>query len=194
MRKVCLLFVLSLFCSLSLFAQGKPRTGLKAGVNYMAQRIEEDGDFSYSDFISGFTIGIFREIPLSKIFDFQTELSYNRMGGEKNGSKTTLDYLSLPVMLKLHGKRFGWYFGPQASLLLKGKQEKEFVIGDEDLKNTYRSIDWGGITGFEYSLGPNNRFVISARYQFSLNDVLKDGDVGESIRNTGAQVTAGFRF
>jgi hypothetical protein len=193
MRKVCLLFVLSTICSLSLFAQAKSRTGFKIGANYMTQRVEIDRDYSYNDFIYGFTIGLFREVPLNNFMAFQTELSYNRMGSERDNEKTKLDYISLPVMLKIHGKRFGWYAGPQLSLLLKAKQENRF-LGNTDVKDTYKSVDLGAITGVEYSFGPNNRFVISGRWQFSMNDVWKDADGGESLRNTGAQLTAGVRF
>jgi len=159
----------------------------------MAQRIEEDREYNHSDFVTGFTIGIFREIPLNTKIDFQLEICYNRMGGEANDSKTTLDYISLPALIKVHGNRLGWYVGPQLSLLLGGKTTST-AGGEEDLKDSYKSVDWGAITGFEYWFGKEKRFVVSARYQFSLNDVLKDGEPGESIRNTGAQLTAGFRF
>ena len=90
MRKVSLLSVLIMICSLAVIAQekskGRNRTGFKAGANYFAQRIEVDGEYSYSDFRPGFTVALFREIWLGERFVFQPELAYNRMGGEKRRS------------------------------------------------------------------------------------------------------------
>jgi len=186
-----------MICSLAVIAQekskGKNRTGFKAGANYFAQRIEEDGEYSYSDFRPGFTIGLYREIWLGERFVFQPELAYNRMGGEKNQTVVKLDYLSLPLLLKLQFSRLGIYAGPQFSLLLSGKSKSEFGM-EEDVEDSYSSADFGGILGAEFSLGAKKNFVISARYQFSMNDVQKDAAAGESIRNTGFQLTAGFRF
>ena len=195
MRKVSLLSLVLIISSLSVLAQdkGKTRTGFRAGVNYFAQRIEENKEYSYSDFRTGLTVGIFHEIPLGTRFTFQPELVFNNMGGEKNGTVTKLNYMSLPLLLKLHGKRFGAYIGPQFSLLMSAKTKAEFDV-ETDVKDTYKSGDVAGITGVEYSLGANNSFVISFRYQFAINDVLKDGNPGEAIRNTGVQLTAGFRF
>jgi len=65
---------------------------------------------------------------------------------------------------------------------------------EEDVEDSYSSADFGGIVGAEFSLGAKKNFVISARYQFSMSDVQKDAIAGESIRNTGVQLTAGFRF
>ena len=197
MRKVSILSVLFMICSLAVIAQekskGKNRTGFKAGANYFAQRIEEDGEYSYSDFRPGFTIGIFKEIWLGERWVFQPELAYNRMGGEKNETVVKLDYLSLPLLLKLQFSRIGIYGGPQFSLLLSGKSKSEFGM-EEDVEDSYSSADLGGILGVEYSLGAKKNYVISARYQFSMNDVQKDAEAGESIRNTGVQLTFGFRF
>ena len=197
MRKVSLLSVLFMICSLAVIAQekskGRNRTGFKAGANYFAQRIEEDGEYSYSDYRPGFTIGLFREIWLGERFIFQPELSYNRMGGEKSGVVTKLDYLSIPLLLKMQFNHVGISAGPQFSLLLGGKSKSEFGI-EEDVEDSYSSADFGGILGIEYSIGSKKNYVIGARYQFSMNDVQKDAEPGQSIRNTGFQLTAGFRF
>jgi len=197
MRKFALLSVLFMICSLAVIAQekskGRNRTGFRAGANYFAQRIEVDGEYGYSDFRPGFTAALFREIWLGERFVFQPELAYNRMGGEKNETVTKLDYLSLPLLLKLQANRLGIYAGPQFSLLLGGKSKSEFGM-EEDVKDSYNSADFSGILGVEYSLGSSKSYVISARYQFSMNDVQKDAEAGQSIRNTGVQLTFGFRF
>lgn len=195
MRKFSLLTVLTVFVSLTIMAQDKPknRTGFRIGATYYTQRIETDAHYKRGDYVTGLAVGIFREIAMNKNLTFQPELFYNRMGGEADGVTTKLNYISLPLLLKVHSKRFGAYVGPQLSLLISGHDKKEFDV-EEDIKDKYKSADIGGIGGIEYNLGPNNRFVISARYQFSINDVLKDGGAGESIRNTGIQLTAGFRF
>ncbi len=197
MRKISLLSVLIMICSLAVIAQektkGKNRTGFKVGANYFAQRIEEDGEYSYSDFRPGFTIGLYREIWLGERWVFQPELAYNRMGGEKNETVVKLDYLSLPLLLKLQFNSLGIYAGPQFSLLLSGKSKSEFGM-EEDIEDSYSSADFSGIVGAEISLGSKKNFVVSGRYQFSMNDVQKDAAAGESIRNTGVQLTVGFRF
>ena len=197
MRKVSFLSVLFMICSLAVIAQekskGKNHTGFKAGANYFAQRIEEDGEYSYSDYRPGFTIGLFREIWLGERFIFQPELAYNRMGGEKSGVITKLDYLSIPLLLKMQFNHVGISAGPQFSLLLGGKSKSEFGI-EEDVEDSYSSADFGGILGIEYSIGSKKNYVVGARYQFSMNDVQKDAEPGQSIRNTGFQLTAGFRF
>lgn len=195
MRKFSLLIVLSFFFTTTLLAQEKSgkRIGFRAGVNYFTQRIELNRDYERGDYITGLTLGLFREIPINNNLTFQPELVYNRMGGKADSITTKLRYVSLPLLLKVHGKRFGAYVGPQFSLLMNAKEEKE--MGSElDVKDKYKSADLAGVAGVEYSVGANNRFVFSARYQFSINDVWKDAGPGESIRNTGFQVTAGFRF
>ncbi|MBC7850075.1 MAG: PorT family protein [Chitinophagaceae bacterium] len=195
MRKVFLLSLLLLSISMHLLAQdlGKSRFGVKAGLNYSAQSVELNRERELSDFRTGFTIGFFKEIPLAPSIMLQPELSYNRLISRYEEKTTKLNYLSIPLLLKIHGKHFAGYFGPQFSLLLSGKSD-ELYGDEEDLKNSYSSADFGGVVGFEYSFGPANRFVVSTRYQFPLSNVLKDAASGQSVRNTGFQLTGGVRF
>lgn len=193
MRKICIVLLCMVVASQTVSAQDKKRTGFRIGANYSSLRVELLDEKSISDFKPGLSIAIFQEIPLNKLVSFQPELAFNRLGGEKDNIRTKLDYVSIPTLFKFHGKHLGVLFGPQVSLLIKGKEKEEFQ-NEVDLKNELSSVDVSAVAGLEYVLGKNDRFVISARYLYGMNNIGKDAGAGNSLRNQAGQLSVGFRF
>lgn len=193
MRKFLVVVVLIVVSLPTLLAQENKRTGFKIGVNYSFLRAEVLREKMNSDPRLGLSVSLFQEFPLGKLVVFQPELAYNRFGGEIDNTITKLDYISIPTLFKFRAKRFGFLIGPQLSLLISGKEKKEFQT-ETDLKDQLNSVDVSAVTGFEYSLGKNNRFVIAARYLYGMSDISKDSPPGSSLRNQSVQFTAGFRF
>ena len=184
------------FLILSVFvvqAQQKNRIGFKAGVGFYRQNYKLNGKQEYRDFKPGIVVGIFKEINLNEFVNFQPELMFIGMGAKDGGNKYKSDYIALPMLFKFHGKKIGFVVGPQASLLINAKSNDEFG-GTVDIKDKYKSIDLGLITGVELSFAKKNRGIAGIRYQTAINDIWKDGPPKSFIKNTGIQAYIGFRF
>ncbi len=196
MRKVSMLILIVFALCSTANAQysSKKRTGFKVGLNYSALRIKGVTSSSYSDFKIGAVVGLFREIPLSERVLFQPELYYSRLGGKSNDITTNLSYFSIPALFKFHGKKLGFYVGPQASLLLSAKQI-DAADTKSDIKSTLKSVDLSGITGFDYSFGKEGAYVVGLRYQYALNNIVKNPNpAGTGLLNYSVQASFGFRF
>ena len=189
------LFIISLLVLSASFiqAQEKGRVGFKAGVGFYRQNYKINGDQEHLDFKPGIVVGLFKEIPLSDNINFQPELMFIAMGSEDGGNKNKANYIALPMLFKIHGKRVGFVVGPQASLLVNAKMVDEFD-GSEDVKDQYKSVDLGAIAGVELLFAKNNRGMAGVRYQAAINNVWKDSPAKSFIKNTGAQAYIGFRF
>jgi hypothetical protein len=196
MRKIVYLFILLSLSTTLAFTQDnvvpKNRFGFKAGVNWSRIQSKMPDDKNFSDGQIGAVVGVFREIKLDERFDFQMELLFNSVGGKTDTGNIRLNYLSLPLLFKLHGKHFGVLAGPQVGVLISGKLKPDLMPA-KDLSNSYKSADISGIVGVEYNFGKNNMWVISARYQIAITNILKDMP-GNARKNYAVQGTVGFRF
>lgn len=193
MRKITVLVLLLIILASGIQAQEKSHTGLRAGANYSTQRISIAKESSYSDYILGLNLSVYREIPLSSLFTFQPEFAYNGLGGKKEGITTRLHYISIPLLFKIHNKHFGFLAGVQPSLLV-GAKEKDRYDASTNIKESLKSVDISGVTGFEYAFGKNQLYNVGLRYLFAMNNILKDAQPGSKVRNYGIQLSVGFRI
>lgn len=193
MRKFTVLVLLLAIMASVGQAQTKSRTGFRAGANYTTQRITANKESNYSDYVVGLNIALYRQIPLNSLFDFQPEFAFNSYGGKVDRTTTRLGYISFPMLVKIHGKHFGFLAGPQPSLLVSAKSTDGYN-GSVNIKSQLKSIDLSGVTGFEYAFGKNNSYNVGLRYLFALNNISKDALPGEKIGNYGFQVSVGFLF
>ena len=194
MRIVYLFIFLSLSATLT-YSQDtipKKRFGFKAGVNTSKIQFKTAGENQYSDIAVGVVFGVFWELPLSDNAKFQPEILFNSVGGKTDTGNIRLNYLSVPLLFKFHGKNFGFLVGPQLGLLLSGKLKQD-TNPEEDLKDQYKSTDLSIIAGVEYNFGRNNRFVAGLRLQYPAINIYKDVP-GEAIKNFAVSGTLGFRF
>lgn len=193
MRKFTVLVLLMVIMISVGQAQTKSRTGFEAGANYSTQRITANKVSNYSDYVAGLHLALYRQIPLSDLFYFQPALAFNSFGGKVDRVTTRLNYISFPLLFKIHGKHFGLVAGPQPSLLV-GAKSTDGYNGTVNIKSQLKSVDLSGVTGLEYSFGKNNSYNAGLRYLFALNNIQKDALPGEKTRNYSIQLSIGFLF
>src|SRR5690606_10497575 len=101
-------------------------------------------------------------------------------------------YISLPVLAKYTiFEGFSVEAGPQIGFLISAKLE------DEDVKDGYKSVDFGLTGGAEYEL-PMGVFF-QARYYAGLSSVVEeveifDGTYSVDYFNNMFQLSVGYRF
>ncbi len=168
--------------------------GLKAGVNF--SNIRESGggvSVSYSS-LTNFVGGATALYNISNSFGIQGELLYTGSGAKANGDKIVMSYLSIPVLAKykVTNSGLGIFAGPQIGFLLSAK-DKPSSGSSVDVKNSFKSSDFSGILGADYSF--KGGFKVDARYQIGLSDISASGAGNSStVKNTGFQITVGYTF
>ncbi|VXC36217.1 conserved exported hypothetical protein [Flavobacterium sp. 9AF] len=167
--------------------------GIKGGLNYSTVT---KGDFNEgADPRTSFYIGFYGEVPLiKKVLSLQPEIIYSRQGFENNYSTllgTTytqeyqIDYINLPVLAKLHiGKVFSVEAGPQFGFKIN---EKIKTDNNSVINNDVNSFDTALAGGVSFNI---DNFLISARYTYSINEVIKNTD----SKNSVFQLGVGFNF
>ena len=188
MKRV-LLAAFALMLGTAAFAQTD--FGIKAGLNYTKMsQIKLDGNSS--DFKPGFHAGVFADINLL-VVGIRPEILYSQKGFEVDGEggtvESTLNYIDVPVMVKLNPAPIvSLYVGPQISFLL-GDDWKSDLSGtfDPDSKST----EFAGVIGAGVRLG---KLDLGARYNFGLSKVVSDErfDNFDKGRNQVIQLSLGI--
>jgi len=189
MKKIFLSTLLfALFISLSSSAQTK--FGLRAGINLSTENAKALGITFNSDTRVGLTLGGFAEFNLSKNFALQPEFNFSQMGGKIDGATETLNFLTIPAFAKFKFGSFRAFAGPQLGILLSANYKEDGIT--ESTTAEYKTTDFSAIGGMEYLFGEN--FLINARYQMGLSNVIKQPILGESMKNNGFTLSIGYRF
>lgn len=195
--------------------------GVKAGGNYSTLKEIEGGE---TDHLPGFHVGLTAEISLSPTFSLQPELLYSLEGVKADfnysiggatfslDQKIKLGYINLPVMAKYFvTPAFSLQAGPQAGYLVSARNEYESKSklpgeaqvnesGEDDIKDSLKKISLGLNLGLGYNF--QNNLFIQARYHMGLSDISDyEDEMGEDfegelekIKNSGFQVSLGYRF
>ena len=222
MKKI-ILIILS-FLSISIVKAQDKKTnnikfGVKGGLNLSYPQIGGEYGFEYNEISSrtGFHLGGFAQIKVSKKFIFQPELLINNIGIKtsysENGSggyhftddsKFNLTYISIPLI-----EKFSIYDGlsleggPQLGFITKGAVESQYsethlgqVYYHSEIYNNFKTIDFGLNIGASYEI--ENNLVFSARYYFGLEDVSKlnktEYNPSISYKNNSFQLSVGYLF
>lgn len=166
--------------------------GIKGGLNYTT--ITRGNFDEGADPRTSYYLGFFGEIPLiDKVFSIQPEIIYSRQGFETNYSflgnnykeEYRIDYLNLPILAKIHiGKVFAIEAGPQFGFKINEKIKSDNSSNPNNEVNSFDTAIAGGIS-FNF-----NDFLISGRYTYSLNEVVKNTD----SKNSVFQIGIGFLF
>lgn len=168
--------------------------GAKAGVNL--SKIE--GQAFKDGFNAGFHLGGFAEIDISKTFGVQPEVLFNQTNTTVasdatdiynmalNGQKKTLNYLSIPVLLRINlTKLLTINLGPQYSILMN-KHETILQNGVD----AFKSGDFAAVVGAQVNLGS---LKVYGRYNIGLSNI-NDIDNKEKWKNQQIQLGLGFRL
>ncbi len=217
MKKLLPLWVLWVTVLLSVPAAAlaqAPSIGLEAGPNMATlggRRIVK------SDFRTGFVLGAFASIPISEVVSIQPEVIFSRRGARSAAydyddipadgdgppirvylsERTRLDYLEVPVLLKVSPSPVGdvvrpvFFAGPSVGFLLGANE-----VYDTDYTEYLHSTDFGVVVGggVEY-----RRLSLVARYTLGLTSIARDydasfGNVPGDIKNRAFTVAAGVRL
>ena len=198
---LCFLMTLMSFCcSTSLPAQIS--LGFKAGANLAQQSIEDIDLTIDSDEITGYTWGAFLEIPIGESnIHLQPEFLLMQKGGKLSvpNIKTTLNYIEVPILLKLKiinssllsinilgGPTFGY---ATSGAMVEDATIVKINFGDDNIKRFDLGIHAGGGAAVHFgSLGVFG----DVRYMFGLNDL--DETAARTVKNKGLIVSAGLQF
>lgn len=190
MKKVLLIAAMAVFSLTSAEAQ-EFGFGVKAGVNVANLGGDSFGVGSLGS-RAGLHIGGLVEIPLMGSFSLQPELLYSMKGSDwtfagSGSSDLNLDYIDIPVLGKYN---LPWVnglsaeAGPVFGVLMSAKS------GDEDVKDSFKTLDAAFAIGATYKLDMGVFF--SLRYNKGLLDVWDDNDFKN--QNNVFQISAGYLF
>jgi hypothetical protein len=204
------LYVLFLIVLLTLFIpplNAQMQIGPKAGLN-IANAVGDDADFfgESLDSRTGFSGGIFFMYKFSNLFAIQPEAYYTMKGATLDISNVkvtfTLDYIEVPVLLKLFipvegsNVRPSIYAGPSIAFNTTSKlkaeengQSEEIDLKD-DTKSTEFSLAFGGGIGFMVG---NNELGFDVRYILGLSSIDDTGS-NDDVRNAVISFNVYFGF
>jgi hypothetical protein len=216
MKKILLLFTIILLVGGKLFAQ-EFNIGVMGGLNmatvteYTVNGQDDDANtVENPDFRTGFHLGLFGEFGLVDILQikpailysqkgFKSVNTYNTIFGSNTVTTTTkLDYIDIPVLLKLKPvPMVSFQAGPVFSFLANREVEREYEDGsseaqeqdpfdENDLSNS-DILAYVGV-GFEAS-----QVRVDVGYNFGFAKVDKE-DSDNRARNEVFQVSLGFAF
>lgn len=152
--------------------------GLKAGLNFANFGGNDADDFNV---LTGFHGGLVAEMHLLDALSIQPEFLYSVQGAETKTEKFKLNYINVPVMLKLYfTDSFNVHAGPQVGIL----------ISESDSFTPYESktYDFGLAAGIEFFFADN--FSVQARYTAGQAKV---SDKAE-LKNSVAQLSLCYMF
>jgi len=182
MKKITLTAIFALFMVWSVSAQdNKVGFGLKAGLNTAMEWASE----GTTDSRIGLHAGFFVEIPVARIVDIQPELLYSMQGGASDGLTEKLDYINLPIMVKIYvnqKRSFSIDVGPQIGYLVSAKVESS------NLYDFYNKVDVAICFGASYKI--TGHFYANLRFTLG---VMKIIDGAENCNGVG-QLGISYRF
>lgn len=189
--------VIALFVLTSVNAQNL-QFGISGGVDAsrMAVSGASGGPLKFKTELIG---GISLENSLSSVVGIQVEVNYSAQGagvvsedGATIGSYQ-LDYLTIPVLVKLYGSpRLSFFAGPQIGILLNAKT-KVSNSPDTDVKDSFKKTDTYAVFGAEYKFA--NGIFVNARYNVGMTNVIDDNTVpDQEIKNRYFSFRLGYAF
>lgn len=200
MKKLVLAAIAVVGLSATGVAQQQVKFGPKAGVNFANLSNVDDSEMK-----TGFHVGAVAEIKFNEKFSIQPEVVYSAQGTKFTSDNAEVkynnDYINVPIMAKYYiVDGFSVEAGPQIGFLMKAEQEGSYrgFTGTTDVKDYYKSVDFGVGLGLAYDL-PMGLFF-NARYNLGLSKVQEDVTVGnvtfkaDDVKNNVIQIGVGYKF
>jgi hypothetical protein len=197
MKKHFLSVVMAMFIITSATAQNL-QFGISGGIDAarLALSGATGGPIKYKNDVAG---GLSLEAAISSNFGVQLEANFSRQGtaviaddGSSAGSYN-LDYITLPVVIKLYGTpRLNFFAGPQVGLLLSAKSRVQ-GSPEEDVKDQFKSTDFYAVFGAEYKFA--NGIFVNARYNLGLSNIIDEDAMTDSeFKNRYFAFRIGYAF
>lgn len=206
MKKLLLTALAVTLISMCAFAQSdhgkKFSWGVKAGVNLANLTNSDTKDLLHtsvdvdSKIKTSVYVGLFAELPITKVLSFQPEIVYSRQGNRYksccNKIWQRINYLNVPLLAKINiTEWFSLDLGPQFGFLLNGKDKLEHysISVSQSSTSHYKKFDFSIAMGLSFRVA--NRFDISGRYNLGLTKVVKHY---HSVKHRVMQFGVGYRF
>lgn len=159
--------------------------GVKAGVNF--SDLTKTGELgTRTGFVAGFFVG-------AKVGDrvgVQAELLYSQQGGEFDLGKFEVDYVNVPLLLKLYvSDNFNFQLGPQFGVVVN--DDAQTTVGQVVNKIGTNDFDVSGILGVGLDLPAG--FRVSGRYNIGFKDVPSGTEFSEG-NNSVWTFALGYSF
>ncbi|MBT1690333.1 porin family protein [Dawidia soli] len=158
-------------------------------------------DASDTDFKTGILGGGFITYSIRNTHAFTGKVLFSQKGAKDGDEKQTLNYVEVPVIVRLFFNRDGafrpnLFAGPSFGFLtgVRSKEGDGDYVKLDDYGDFYNTFDLGVTAGlgFNYECSPGTRILIDARYTHGLNDISKSSSV--SVINQAIGITAGISF
>ncbi len=177
-----------------------------AGLNWAGAVSNTSGSGKVSgSTLTGFTLGAFADVPLTKALHFRPSLLYSDEGFQPNvqGSKVNIHvaFLSAPLDLVYHTKLFGKRFfvgaGPYLAYAMSGTYTIKGINTDMDFGNNYssgddlRHLDMGA--NVMAGLLMDRNFIIGAKFDLGLSNIAPTGSAAD-IRTRSFGISIGYVF
>ncbi|MBL7847567.1 MAG: PorT family protein [Cyclobacteriaceae bacterium] len=189
MKKVLILVGLLAFCTM---AQAQSFGG-KLGINMAS--ISGSTDATSKIVFHGGLWALFK--PTDK-FGIMPEVVYSSQGCGIKGSsaKVNLSYINVPLMFNYYfNENFFMQAGPQVGFLMSANLED--TGGNTDIKQYMTSTDISIGIG---AGGQWDKFLLNARYNIGMNDVISDAaykaavGLSGTLTNSVIQISLGYKF
>ena len=149
--------------------------GVKAGVDLASAKSSTDflgTTISATATETGFYLGGFVDVAVSEKFHVQPELMYV--------SVKDLDFIKIPVLAKFQvGTGFNLLAGPNLGFFTKKATGR-------------KSMNYGIDLGASYDI--NENFIIDARYDIGLANLIDGATGGDSLKLSGVFIGVGYKF
>ena len=171
-------------------AQGV-KVGIKGGINLATLSGDDAEGFSSK---VGPLAGVALNLGINDMFSVQPEVLYSVKGtqsDEDSKAKLNLNYIDVPVLLKVNAGGLFFELGPQLGILASAKSKYEDE--SDDVKDTFKTVDLGYAAGLGYQL--DGGFNLGLRYNGGITNIF-DLDVEEEpkVRNSAFQFHVGYMF
>ncbi|MEO6582854.1 MAG: porin family protein [Ferruginibacter sp.] len=175
--KRILLSVVTMFALASIANAQGFHLGAKAGANLG----KIDGTSFKKEFNLGYQLGGFAEIDFTKSIGIQPEVLFSQtnttvtdepLSGLKGGEKINLNYINVPVLLRLNAsKLLTFHVGPQFSILTNNHKTTAGNVVD-----AFKGGDFAMVAGAQVNLG---MLKVYGRYNIGLSDIKDVTDKGK---------------
>lgn len=196
--------IIALFTAFALPFTAKAQTGervwsigLEAGPNFA----KHGWDLNETNFKTGFLIGGNLTYSIRNTYGFTGKLLYAQKGAELNNTKSTLNYVEIPIVARMFFNKQGpfrpnIFAGPSFGFLtdVKSRTGNGDRVTVDNYKDTFKTFDFGltGGLGLNYEIAPETRLLLDFRYTYGLSDISKSN--ASSVNNQVIGITAGVSF
>ena len=176
---------LAVFLTTGAFAQNV-QWGAKTGLNAAFEINSDDGS---TDARPGLYVGVFSDINLGRKLSLQPELVYSMQGAKYEGYTDKLDYINLPIMLRIYvlKRELSIDVGPQFGYMVNAKIKHGGSTIDiiDDIDNKFDVA-----LGFGVSYTLLERFDFGFRCNIGTIEIINNSD----LYNMVFQFGVGYRF